>query len=428
MLAVELAKAFRTVQFSLHQRSGSPYWYVFFRTPDPKRPGKLKQHFKSTKATTKKEATEKAQKIIEAAKREAGAGDDKSKAIYGLLREAADLATKGHLNEAQGRVFLSEMIRISTGKGMKSYTVREWFSEWLKDKQKANAEGTYVRYLGVVKQFLDFLPIERADGNLMSLTAEDIRDFRDAEHASGKSPNTVNDAVKTIRTSLNKARRQQVLLSNPAEAVEMLTEDEIEKAVFSPSDLRKLLSVAENGWKGVILAGYYTGANLRDITNMRWHQIDLAGGLIRYKRQKTGREIVLPIHSQLADWLIELPSPDDPKAFVFPDLAGKSTAGKSGLSMKFGRLLKDAGLSGEEIAPAEADGEEKTKGRKRNTLTFHSLRHSFNSAMANAGVLQEVRQKLTGHSSAAMNANYTHHEMEVLRAAVNAVPGLSGKE
>jgi integrase len=44
--------------------------------------------------------------------------------------------------------------------------------------------------------------------------------------------------------------------------------------------------------------------------------------------------------------------------------------------------------------------------------------------MANAGVSQEIRQKLTGHASAQMNAIYTHHELEPLRAAISVIPSL----
>ena len=43
------------------------------------------------------------------------------------------------------------------------------------------------------------------------------------------------------------------------------------------------------------------------------------------------------------------------------------------------------------------------KGRTVRSLTFHSLRNSLNSAMASAGISQEVRMKLTGHMSADMN-------------------------
>jgi methionyl-tRNA synthetase len=43
---------------------------------------------------------------------------------------------------------------------------------------------------------------------------------------------------------------------------------------------------------------------------------------------------------------------------------------------------------------------------------------------AKAGVSVEIRQKLTGHSSAEMNAQYTHHELEPLRAAVALIPAV----
>jgi len=47
--------------------------------------------------------------------------------------------------------------------------------------------------------------------------------------------------------------------------------------------------------------------------------------------------------------------------------------------------------------------------------------------MANAGVPQELRQKLTGHASADMNAIFTHHELETIRKAVSAIPRLPKK-
>ncbi|MBT4902838.1 MAG: tyrosine-type recombinase/integrase [Rhodospirillaceae bacterium] len=59
-----------------------------------------------------------------------------------------------------------------------------------------------------------------------------------------------------------------------------------------------------------------------------------------------------------------------------------------------------------------------------NRLSFHSLRHSFNSMLANKGIAGEVRQQLTGHSSDAMNQKYTHLGLERLREAVSVIPNL----
>jgi site-specific recombinase XerD len=44
--------------------------------------------------------------------------------------------------------------------------------------------------------------------------------------------------------------------------------------------------------------------------------------------------------------------------------------------------------------------------------------------MANAGVDQEIRMKLAGHSSNAVNDIYTHLDHETFSDAVHAVPSL----
>jgi len=44
--------------------------------------------------------------------------------------------------------------------------------------------------------------------------------------------------------------------------------------------------------------------------------------------------------------------------------------------------------------------------------------------MVNAGVPVKIRQKFTGHTSAEMNQHSTHHEIEMLRAAIEKLPSV----
>ena len=128
---------------------------------------------------------------------------------------------------------------------------------------------------------------------------------------------------------------------------------------------------------------------------------------------KTKKPVTIPLRSELERQLLR--SPGVGKAFLFPSLAGKRTGGKKGLSGQFSVIMTQAGIVGK-ITRHTAEG------RKNSSLSFHSLRHSFNSAMANPGISQEIRMKLTGHSSADMNKGYTHHELEPLRAAIAVIP------
>jgi integrase len=104
----------------------------------------------------------------------------------------------------------------------------------------------------------------------------------------------------------------------------------------------------------------------------------------------------------LEEYLPSGPTSGAPNAPVFPELHGKQGSGKSGLSMAFKRIMAKAGIDAGVIR--ERSG---AAGRSVSALSFHSLRYSSNSALANAGVSQELRQKLTGHASAGMNIIYT---------------------
>jgi integrase len=171
---------------------------------------------------------------------------------------------------------------------------------------------------------------------------------------------------------------------------------------------------------GAILAGYYTGLRLRDIADLQWSAVDLDARIITVTTRKTRTIVTVPIHSDLRAWL-EKQTRGIGKAPLFSTLAGKAGGGRSGLSMAFKRIMERAKIKGRLLRNATG------LGRSQSSLSFHSLRHSFNSAMANAGVAPEVRQKLTGHLSQDMNRIYTHHELELLRSAIAVIPGIAGK-
>ena len=75
-----------------------------------------------------------------------------------------------------------------------------------------------------------------------------------------------------------------------------------------------------------------------------------------------------------------------------------------------------------EVVRAEGEDEAPTKGRAFCTLTFHSLRHSFVTHLANAGVADELRMKLTGHTNSTVHARYTKIQLDPLKAAIAKLP------
>jgi integrase len=102
-----------------------------------------------------------------------------------------------------------------------------------------------------------------------------------------------------------------------------------------------------------------------------------------------------------------------------PTLAGQQGSGRRGLSETFKKIMRKAGVDSQTVKGA---GNQMFSRR-----SFHALRHSFTSALANQNVSSELRIKLTGHKTEGEHRKYTHHEMDNLRAAVQKIPSLGVK-
>jgi integrase len=78
-----------------------------------------------------------------------------------------------------------------------------------------------------------------------------------------------------------------------------------EKGTFTREQVSKLVRAADADWRNAILFGYYTGARLSDVANMRWSAIDWNNKIIRFAARKTGKAVTLPLHPQLERELLK---------------------------------------------------------------------------------------------------------------------------
>jgi integrase len=218
---------------------------------------------------------------------------------------------------------------------------------------------------------------------------------------------------------LNVARRQGLIPTNPAEAVELPEADAVERGTFTPAEIKLLVDTAEGEWKLLILLAYFTGARLSDCCRMQWDGVDLTGETLTYTQAKTGGKVTAPLHPDLLAALNKLAGSDKPDVFIMPALASQRGSGRRGLSETFKTIVRKTGL---DLQTVKGAGHQMISKR-----TFHALRHSFTSALANENVSQELRMKLTGHKTEREHQKYTHLEMDSLRAAIKKIPSLGSK-
>ena len=195
-------------------------------------------------------------------------------------------------------------------------------------------------------------------------------------------------------------------------------EEAIRKELDNPH--RKLMNKAEI--KVVYYIGMYTGQRLKDCALMQWRNIDLEQKRIWVKQFKTGKEVLIPIAEPLLVVLQEARKWQT-DAYVCPKVAARyqivdergKEIGDSLVNIDVLRVIKWIGLE-----PSVA-----TPGRKRKATVygFHSLRHSFASFCAEAGVPKAVVVSILGADSSIIDRFYTHVGEDAQRAAIDAISG-----
>lgn len=163
-------------------------------------------------------------------------------------------------------------------------------------------------------------------------------------------------------------------------------------------ELAAVLKAAPEGVRAAVALGAYAGLREGDALRLPWTAWD--GRVIRYRQAKTGQEVVVRAHRALAAILEATPRRAD--EIVTGERGRRFT--DSGFRAVFFRVLLRLRAAGS-VEPG---------------LTFHGLRHTAATALAEAGAGTRDIMAVTGHKTEAMVANYVARA-ETARRADRAV-------
>ena len=303
----------------------------------------------------------------------------------------------------------------------------------------------------------NYLPVEDLAGVTPDAIAEYLASLR--ANLCGSS---YNNRVCVLREIFRVLADKAGLDEDPWYGVRLRPDDSHSRRELTTEELRRLLKAAKeygnqapgtkhqapstNEWHTLFLIGIYTGLRLGDCCKLDWSQINIAQSVIQLMPQKTrrhhGRIVTIPIHPALGQALLaqseELKMKNE-KTNVVDAISENSSLITRHSSLYFsGPVLPSisewyrtskwrvSGGLGEIFKAAYITTSIKIEGRRHKTpeATFHSLRHTFVSFAANAGVPLHVVQSIVGHESTAMTRHYYHENLAALKSAVAAIPTL----
>ena len=273
-------------------------------------------------------------------------------------------------------------------------------------------------YRSTVRDFVAW--VDNPAATLRDITGDMAARYADDMRRQNIAVSTHNRKIKRIRRVFRVLREywngenpfgSQALLRKEREE----REQDVHRLSFTREQEQQLRDVLtddryvvmnKNEVRVVYYLGMFTGQRLKDCVLLRWSKVDLNRDRIWVKQFKTGKEVTIPIAPELKEVLLEARDwQENGNGYVCPHVATRynktNAAGKNVgnnlVNIDVLRVIRWIGLEPSIAIPG--------RDKKVTVYGFHSLRHSFASYCAEAGVPQATVISILG-AVAAVSGNF----------------------
>lgn len=307
-------------------------------------------------------------------------------------------------------------------------TLRDVVAEYLSGLESLVASGeraerTVERYrqhleTHVVPE-IGSLPIQKVSPDHLAHLVRTCRE-------KGLAPWTIKGMLTPLGRVFAVSLRRGLISENP---LARLQPEELPKGIakdpprtLSREEIARLLVSAADRYRPIIGVAVLAGLRQQEVLGLRWAEVDFKGGVIRVRHQLTRgtrevpprsvrlktkagiRDVVLlpdlasllRVHLRAVQAERGLPRPED---FVFTTSTGAPFNYRNVSTRGLTKAADAAGLNGEGVA----------------TLTFHDLRHTYGSHLAQSGLDPVGVQRQMGHARPSITMDIYVHEFETAR-------------
>lgn len=263
------------------------------------------------------------------------------------------------------------------------------------EKFQSLAPRTREDYLDVLSRLKTIEPVR-----LNQITPGFLTRFKDDLKSGQRAKVYVIQVLGAIFTW---GHQRDWLVTNPAHGVEIKRRIGTGNRPWKTYELEAVLAAASPRLRLPIMLGAYAGLREGDVLRLTWSAYD--GATIRTRQGKTGREVVIPVHARLKQAL---------------DEAAETKTGPIIVLGKRGAPFTENGFRGTFFKLIRALTKQ---GAVEKGLTFHGLRHTLGTALAESGAATRTIATVLGHANERMSACYSRHAETARQAevAINAL-------
>lgn len=222
--------------------------------------------------------------------------------------------------------------------------------------------------------------------SLHEITRTDVERYIRDRGKAGAKPATINRERSVLGHLYKRAIDWGLTISNPVAGIEHLKEDNVMPRALTAEEEQQLFDALPKHFHPFTALALHTGMRLGELRAQLWSDIDLASGVLRVTRPKSGKTETIPLNATAFSILAGLPQNSDR---VFPAIP-------TATSDSFKRYALRAGLD---------------------DVTFHTTRDTHISRLA-PHVSVPVLMQLARHRNYSTTMRYLDFHDEALRSAV----------
>ena len=312
----------------------------------------------------------------------------------------------------------AEIKQIKDKKAGDLHLADAWMTYKAAPNRPDTGTATLAQYECQFSRFDTWAAAQKPPVRLMREVTEDTAaDFVKHLVAEKRTPNTINKYLNLFQLVWRVLAKPARLSVNPWAEIQRKKLDPVGRRELTLAELKTICGAATGELAVLLALGIFTGMRLGDCCTLRWGETDLDRSMILKDTRKKGKAVQIPIHPELLAMLKQAEA-ERAGEYVMPEYAAAYLKRNQTVAARIQKHFADCGIV--TAAPVR-----KQRTHRGVEAGFHSLRHSFISLCARAGVPLAVVQSIVGHSSPAMTRHYTHIGIEAARGAVAALPAVT---
>lgn len=275
-------------------------------------------------------------------------------------------------------------------------------------------QASIPKYKSEWRKFVDHFG---AKTPLESLTRGQIVEYV-SQRTEGKSIGRQNAIVAILRRFYDEILPDLKRSENPMSSFTTVKDETVSRQPFTDEELKRILDSAKDAgpeWELLFYVGLYTGLRFTDCAHL--HTSQIKDGIIHVTPKKTlhrtATAVQIPIHHLLRE---KLEAMRVSEGYYMPSIVkmvdDKSKRSLAGYYTR--RIFEKAGIE----TAVEVIG----RSKKTSVKSFHALRATFISRLAQSGVGMGIIRNIAGHVGESQTQAYVHPDKETKEAAVDVLP------